>query len=136
MVTITARIREQVNGTDNSPSNLFVMAMLHCRTTAHIKHWLTASRSDHQALEFFYDGIVPLIDAYVEGYQSLGEKIQPQSGYTYPSEEPLEYFQNLAALIDSLRYMSGFPTESWLQNQVDEIRLLVAQTIYQLQDLK
>lgn len=133
MVTITAKIREQAQG--DTPSDLFVMALLHARTTAHLQHWRTPSRSDHQALEFFYDGIVPLVDGYVEGYQSVYGKVTPLDGYTFPTEEPLQYFQNLAALIDTCRTMNGFPTESWLQNAVDEIRLLTAQTIYQLKDL-
>ena len=134
MVTITAKVKEQAE--DASPNDMFVMALLHARTTSHLQHWRTASRSDHQALQFFYDGIVPLIDDYVEAYQGAYSKVTPLDGYEFPTGTPLFYFEELAKYIDICRYKTGFPMESWLQNKVDEIRLLVSQTIYQLKDLK
>jgi hypothetical protein len=134
MVTITAKIREQISPADN-PNSLFVMRLLHARTTSHLKHWLTPSRSDHIALEFFYTGIVDLLDSYVEASQSVHGKIEPMDGYIYALDEPLAYFEELGNFIDVCRYTAGFPQESWLQNQVDEIRKLVAQTVYQLRDL-
>lgn len=134
MVNITAKIREQMQGAQ--PNNLFIMALLHARTTSHLQHWRTSSRSDHTALQFFYEGIIPLLDGYVEASQSIYLKVVPEDGYTFPTESPLIYFENLAAYIDECRYMKGFPMETWLQNKVDEIRLLIAQTIYQLRELK
>lgn len=132
MVKIVASVRETATG----PGVKLAMVLLHARTTAHIKHWLTPSRSDHEALESFYEGIVGLVDSYTEGLQGKYGKIRVEnSTYTFPSAEPLSYFLGLAQQIDELREMPGFPAESWLQNVVDEIRLLTSQTIYQLREL-
>jgi hypothetical protein len=121
----------------DDPLMEFVMCMLHARTTAHLKHWMTASRSDHQALQFFYDGIVNLIDNFVEGFQGEYGKIHDVTdGYVFPVGEPYDYFLALGQEIDELRIEPRFPQDSWLQNAVDEIRMLVSQTKYQLKELK
>lgn len=115
-----------------------VVDLLHCRTTAQLKHWLTPSRSDHQALESFYEAIVPLVDSFAEGFQGKYGKVDPglfPKGYEFPQVEPLDYFLMVAQAIDETRQMPTFPADSWLQNVVDEIRLLVSQTIYQLREL-
>ena len=115
-----------------------VVELLHCRTTAQLEHWLTPSRSDHVALENFYEGIVPLVDSFAEGFQGKYGKISPEQlpkGYEFPQGEPLDYFLKVAQNIDEMREMPTFPRDTWLQNVVDEIRLLVSQTIYQLREL-
>ena len=119
------------------PLIYFIMCLLHARTTAHLKHWMTASRSDHQALQFFYEAAPDLIDGFVEGFQGEHGKIHTiPDGYTFPTGEPWDYFNRLGQEIDAYRVSGKFPQESWLQNVVDEIRLLVAQTKYQLKELK
>lgn len=121
----------------NDPLMQFVMCLLHARTTAHLKHWMTHSRSDHQALQFFYDGIVDLVDTFVEGFQGeYGLLHDITDGYVFPTGEPYAYFLALGQEIDTLRKQDRFPQESWLQNAVDEIRMLVSQTKYQLKELK
>jgi hypothetical protein len=115
-----------------------VVDLLHCRTTAQLEHWLTPSRSDHEALESFYTAVVPLVDAFAEGFQGKYGKVDPAlfpKGYEFPQGEPLDYFLMVAQFIDETRQMPTFPADSWLQNVVDEIRLLVSQTIYQLREL-
>jgi hypothetical protein len=98
---------------------------------------MTHSRSDHQALQFFYDGIVDLVDNFVEGFQGeYGLLHDITDGYVFPVGEPYPYFLALGQEIDTLRKQERFPQESWLQNAVDEIRMLVSQTKYQLKELK
>ena len=138
MVKFVARVEssEAAQQPASDPLKEFVMCLLHARTTAQLKHWMTPSRSDHQALDFFYSGIIPLVDEFVEGYQGEYGKIQnPPDGYDFPKVQPLEYFLALSQEIDTKRAATGFPIESWLQNVVDEIRLLTSQTIYQLREL-
>lgn len=135
MAKFVGKVRESVSMTAGVQ---MVIDLLHARTTAQLKHWLTPSRSDHEALEFFYEGIVPLVDSFAEGFQGKYGKIGPEqlpSGYEFPIGEPLDYFLKLAQSIDENRQMPTFPGDSWLQNVVDEIRLLTSQTIYQLREL-
>jgi hypothetical protein len=114
----------------------FVMCLLHARTTAHLKHWMTPSRSDHQALQFFYEAAPDLIDSFVEGFQGeYGKITNVPDGYMFPKGPPYPYFDSLGIEIDKYRSSPAFPQETWLQNVVDEIRLLVSQTKYQLKEL-
>ena len=138
MVKFVAKVEssEAAQQPNSDPLMEFVMCLLHARTTAQLKHWMTQSRSDHQALDFFYEGIIPLVDQFVEGFQGQYGKLHSViDGYKFPTVEPLEYFLALALEIDTKRTATGFPIESWLQNSVDEIRLLTSQTIYQLREL-
>ena len=137
MVKFVASVKEAQGAQTPSPCVEFIMLMLHARTTAHIKHWLTPSRSDHLALQNFYDEIVPLIDGFVESYQGEYGKIsQIPDGYKYPTEEPLAYISMLCQETDRLRAEAGFSQLSWIQNQVDGIRQLLSQVRYQLAELK
>ena len=138
MVNFVAKVQstEAVGDVGKDPLMQFVMCLLHARTTSHLMHWMTKSRSDHQALQFFYDGIIPLLDQFVEGFQGERGKLNNViDGYVFPSVEPLQYFVDLGVEIDTLRATPGFPMESWMQNAVDEIRTLTSQTIYQLREL-
>ena len=136
MVKFTASVeRREAQGSD--PLMQFVMCMLHARTNAQLQHWMTSSKSDHQALNFFYDGVVELLDNFVEAFQGQYGKLHDViDGYVFPTGKPLDYFRGLAQEIDTLRREAKFPQESWIQNIVDEIRALVSQTIYQLAELK
>lgn len=135
MVKFVASVKESAG----MPAGVqMVVDLLHCRTTAQLEHWLTPSRSDHEALERFYEAIVPLVDSFAEGFQGKYGKISPEQlpkGYEFPQGGPLEYFLMVAQNIDETRVMPNFPPDCWLQNVVDEIRLLVSQTIYQLREL-
>lgn len=136
MVKFSASIKQTEEKTDD-PLMQFVMCMLHARTNAHLQHWMTSSRSDHQALNFFYDGVVDILDNFVEAFQGQYGKLHDViDGYVFPTGKPLDYFRSLAAEIDTLRRQPGFPQDTYLQNIVDEMRALVSQTIYQLAELK
>lgn len=138
MVKFSATVRSvQEQVTVTGPYEKFIMLMLHARTITHIQHWQTASRSDHQALQFFYDSIVPLIDDFVESCQGeFGVVKNLPNEYFFPEGTPLEYVSNLCAEVDRLRVLPSFPQQSWIQNQVDEIRKVLSQTRYQLANLK
>ena len=134
MVKFTAKVKEAES---YDACMQFIMLMLHARTTAHIKHWLTGSRSDHLALQNFYEDIVPLIDDFVESYQGeYGKIVNFPTTYEYPTDTPLAYISMLCSKTDGLRRDGSFPQESWIQNQVDGIRQLLSQLRYQLAKLK
>jgi hypothetical protein len=106
-----------------------VSALLHSRTQAHIFHWRTHSFAAHKALQEYYEGIVPLTDNFVEGYQGRYGLI---SGYrSIPlNQNPMNargYFIRLLRVIGATKVR-----DTYLQNILDEIRQLVNQTLYLL----
>lgn len=128
-------IEAQHKGPD--PMMDLVTCLQHSRTTAQMQHWKTASRSDHQALNFFYDTLPPLLDSFVESFQGKYGKLTDYIlDYKLSAEEPLPYMLALADEVETLRRAEGFPQDSWLQNQVDTMVQVIYQTVYQLRDLK
>jgi hypothetical protein len=117
-----------------------IAEILHSRTQSHIFHWQTTgehSLAMHQALQLYYEGIVPLIDGFVESYQG---KYGIMKGYKCPEgfsdfesgEVLIKYFQDLETKIESNR---GSVKESYLQNQIDTFVELINSTIYKLRYL-
>lgn len=128
-------VEAQHKGPD--PLMEMVTCLQHSRTQAQMQHWKTASRSDHQALNFFYDTLPPLLDDFVESFQGKYGKLTDYIlDYKLSAAEPLPYMLVLVDEVESLRRAAGFPTDSWLQNQVDSMVQTIYQTIYQLRDLK
>lgn len=128
-------IEAQHTGPD--PLMELVTCLQHSRTTAQMQHWKTASRSDHQALNFFYDTLPPLLDTFVESFQGKYGKLTDYIlDYKLSGAEPLSYMTALADEVETLRRAEGFPQDSWLQNQVDTMVQVIYQTVYQLRDLK
>ena len=128
-------IEAQHTGPD--PLMELVTCLQHSRTTAQMQHWKTASRSDHQALNFFYDTLPPLLDTFVESFQGKYGKLTDYIlDYKLSGAEPLSYMTALADEVETLRRAEGFPQDSWLQNQVATMVQVIYQTVYQLRDLK
>ena len=106
-----------------------INALLHSRTQSHIFHWRTKSFAAHKALQEYYEGIVPLTDSWVEGYQGRRGLI---SGYKSAplNQNPMNaqgYFKRLLKVVDATKIK-----DSYLQNILDEIRQLIYQTLYLL----
>ena len=118
----------------NENMAMFAATMLHSATNTHFFHWSTDSFSKHMALGSYYDEIVELVDGLVESVSGIygrpqGYSVQTLKDYV-DCETVIVYFQDLYAYIQSQR--AGIPQESWIQNQVDEVAQLVAETIYLL----
>ena len=106
-----------------------VSALLHSRTQAHIFHWRTKSFAAHKALQGYYEGIVPLVDNFVEGYQG---RYGILGGYKSSSfnQNPMNargYFIRLLKIVDATKIK-----DTYLQNIIDEIRQLIHQSLYLL----
>jgi hypothetical protein len=117
-----------------------IAEILHSRTQSHIFHWQTTgehSLAMHQALQLYYEGVIPLIDGFVESYQG---KYGIMKGYKCPEgfsdfesgEALIKYFQDLETKIESNR---DSVKESYLQNQIDTFVELINSTIYKLKFL-
>ena len=46
-----------------------ILQLLTIRNNVHLEHWATESFAAHKALNEFYDGLLDLIDTFVETYQ-------------------------------------------------------------------
>jgi len=113
-----------------------VSYLMHSRTQAHIFHLQTPSFAEHKALNDYYDGIVDLIDAFVESYQGKYGIMNGYVGFAimnYTNKQQVtQYFEALCSTIGELR--QGI-TDSYLDNQVDEMVTLVNSTLYKLKCL-
>jgi len=116
----------------------FVSTLFASRTQAHIFHLQTPSFAAHMALQGYYDGIIDLVDGFVESYQG---KYGIVTGYgnialqEYQScEAMIMYFETLCMYVEKSREMIA--PDSYLQNQIDTVVELIKSTIYKLRFLK
>ncbi len=103
------------------------------RDQIHLIHLSTRSYSEHKALDEFYTALLDLIDGLAEGIQGvhgLQEITIPTSTQPTSSVEILTEFYNM---LEEKRILYS---EGWVQNQIDEIAQLTAQTLYKLKFLK
>lgn len=105
------------------------------RTDAHLTHLRQKDKTlaTHGALEMFYDGVLDLIDTYVETSMGVDdtfilEEVEESEIIT----NPLQYFKDLYNTIQTERVSIK---ESFLQNQIDEMSQLVAHTLYRLKNI-
>ena len=112
----------------------FISSLNSCKQQAVFWHNQTKSFSEHKALENFYSEILDLLDGLVESVAGIyGRPV----GYTthapedYVSKEQLmTYFKGVYDYIQTER--GTLYKETWIQNQIDEIVELVAETLYLL----
>jgi hypothetical protein len=113
---------------------LFAATLLHSATNTHFFHWSTNSYSQHKALRSYYDGIVPLVDDYVEAYSGAYEQIKTFPSVYHQPKEAVKYMQSLQNFIKEAR--KDLPKDEQLCNLVDAIADLVDSTSYKLRFLK
>jgi len=118
----------------NESAAAFVSVLFHSATVTHFMHLQTKSFAQHMALGEYYDAIVELTDAWAEAYQGCYDIIT-----NYPKEfhlaiEPVKYLTQIKDFVDDIR--KDLPSESQLQNIVDEIADQIDSTLYKLRFLK
>jgi len=113
---------------------LFAATMLHSATNTHFFHWSTDSYAKHKALRQYYDGIVPLIDGFVESYSGKYSKITKFPSVYHQPKDPIQYLKSLQGFVGDAR--KDLPQDSELQNIIDEIADLINTTTYKLINLK
>jgi len=113
----------------------FIGTLMQSRNQAHIYHLQTQSFAAHKALNEYYDGIIDLIDGFVESYQGRYGILRGYRmlGTIKEDDSAITYFEGLSKYVESVR--STLPQDSYLQNQVDEIVALVESTKYKLKFL-
>jgi hypothetical protein len=97
-------------------------------------HNQTEVYSEHKTLNGFYDEILEHLDDLVESVAGIYGRPQ---GYSVveptdwvSTDETIVYFKALYTYVETER--KGLYSESWIQQQIDNISQLIAQTIYLL----
>ncbi len=109
----------------------FVSMLFSSRNQAHTFHLTTNSFAEHKALQAYYEGIVPLVDAWAEGYMGKYGRltnVPVNSGGIKDPKKARPYFKNLLVRIHKLK----LPRDTYLKNIQDEIETLIKTTIYML----
>lgn len=111
----------------------FVSTLFNSREQAHILHLQTNSYSIHKALQKFYEGIVPLVDTYIETYQGkygLIKGYTPASKFHEGSKAAIPYFKDLEKKISGMK--DQLPRDLDLENAYADILQLIHSTNYLL----
>jgi hypothetical protein len=113
--------------------NEFISPLKQSFEQAVVWHHQTNNFSEHKALNNYYDEIVPLLDELIESIQGIYPRIG--SYVLSPTVDWSEgisttYFKGLYGFVQEHRKMVY--QESFIQNQIDEIAQLIAETLYQL----
>jgi hypothetical protein len=110
----------------------FVSLGLLARDAAHLAHWKTTSYAEHKTLNEFYDGLLELVDGFVEQYQGYYNK---RMDITRSDDQPGEIRKLLDTQVEWIeknRYDICDKDETPLQNTIDEIVRLYQSTLYLL----
>lgn len=111
-----------------------IAILFQSRDIAHKEHLRTKSYAAHMALGSFYTDIIDLADSFAETYMGLGGTLE------IPTLSPCK--GNIDSALESCMFavsdhrgMFSKPEEATLQNIIDEIVGLYAQTLYKLRRL-
>jgi hypothetical protein len=113
---------------------LFAATLLHSATNTHLFHWSTDSFSKHIALGEYYDGIVDLVDAYVEAYSGAYNQIKSFPSTYHQPKDIVKYLQSLQKFVAEAR--ADLPKDEQLCNLIDAIADQIDSTSYKLRFLK
>lgn len=118
---------------------LFLGTLMQSRNQAHVYHLSVTgpgSHAAHLALQAYYEGIVPLIDALAEGIQGRYGIITGynMAGTIKEDGNAVAYFETICKFVEAVR--KQIPQDSYVQNQVDTIVDLIESTKYKLRNLQ
>lgn len=120
----------------NKELEKLVAYLLHSQTQTHVFHLQTKSYAEHKALQGYYEGIDPLVDAIVESYQGKYDLIKSYESFAidaYSGKAQLEtYFKALSKKVEDVHKQVN---DTYLQNQLDTVNELIVSTLYKLRFL-
>lgn len=115
----------------------FIARMLAIRDASHVAHWAAkgpGSYAQHVALGEFYDGLIDLLDNYVETYQGYFGLIGEVKPLPYYRKDIIKQIQAEAKWLGE--NCDGVCQENQaLENLYQEIEGLFAKTYYKLRNL-
>lgn len=97
-------------------------------------HNQTEVYSEHKTLNGFYESIENLLDGLVESVAGIYGRPKGYEAHDFvdwtSTDDTIKYFQALYQYVQTER--TSLYSESWVQNQIDEIAAQIARTIYLL----
>lgn len=97
-------------------------------------HNQTEVYSEHKTLNRFYESIEDRLDGLVESVAGIYGRPKGYEAHDFvdwtSTDDTIAYFKALYQYVETER--KGLYSESWIQNQIDEISALIASTIYLL----
>lgn len=109
-----------------------VSELLEAVTIIHKFHLVSKSYSEHVALGDFYGEVGDLADTIFESSSWRDNAIEIPAP-TLNSNSPVNYLEKLANFVEQTRLVEPY---SDLQNQMDEVKTLIFQTLYKLKNLR
>jgi hypothetical protein len=109
----------------------YVGALLNSREQAHVFHFRTNSYAQHKALQTYYEGIVPLLDAWAEAYMGKYGRLPRVTSNKRFTQDPKKARAYFKMLLSRVRLMK-LPKDSYLRSVQDEITTLIRSTMYML----
>jgi hypothetical protein len=112
----------------------FISQLQDSKQQAIVWHNQTTSFSEHKALNNYYDEILENIDGLLESVagiygRPINYSVETLQNYT-GHQQVVNYFKALYDFVQ--RERKTIYQETWIQNQVDEVAQLIAQTLYLL----
>jgi hypothetical protein len=110
----------------------YIGLLMNSRTQAHAFHLTTSSFAEHKALQAYYEGIVPLLDAWAEAYMGKYgrlSRIQTNKRFMQDPKKARVYFKSLLGRVRAIKLPRG---DAYLKNIQDEITALIRSTLYML----
>ncbi len=129
---------------NNNKTNMKELAsiLLHSQTQTHIFHLRVKGKGSyaaHKALQGYYKGIDGLVDGLVEAYQGKNGLVffdtVDELDNNATIENIIKYFIKLIAIVDKLRKDKDLQ-DSFLQNEIDNVAMLLYTTKYKLENLE
>ena len=122
--------------------NEFISLLMHSRTQTHSFHLGvngSGSYAAHKALQKYYEDIVDLIDTLSESYQGKYGllELNPVSGLDTDNsiDNIISYFEKLVKYVNSKRKGDELK-DSFIQNEIDNVEVLLYTTLYKLKNLQ
>jgi DNA-binding ferritin-like protein len=119
-----------------------ISTLMASRDQAHIFHWQTTGEGSfaaHTALNAYYDAVPGLTDVLVEAYQGkhgIVKGYSPADRFDeYDTTTVLKYFKALATYVERC-YDKLDAKDTYILNQIDNVKELIYSTIYKLENLQ
>ena len=112
-------------------ANRYVGMLMNSREQAHAFHLMTNSYAQHKALQKYYEGIVPLLDAWAEAYMGKYgrlKRITINKRFLRDPKKARMYFRSLLGRIRLVK----LPKDTYLRSVQDDITTLIRSTMYML----
>lgn len=124
---------------NESPEVEIMNELLEAAATAKRYHWATMGLGEHEALEYFYEGLEDLADDFIETYQGLtGGRMKGANEMEIPEytlDSAVAFLNSFKDCLNTKFRMQVMGYSS-LNNIIDDMVNLVGKTLYKLSLVK